>query len=342
MPTLLQRYKSSERTFYKKVSAALVRSFRSVAAAWKRFLHAGSQSVSILVVAHSETPPKGLRISLFGLAGLGMLAAAVLVFAFAFSGALGGARARVSASSAELARAQDELESLRAETSRLSKAYQDFDAALEPILATAGTYEAAKPPKRGGVPSIFAKRSTEAQSLAEIRDTLDQTAPLVSEYGSMLGRMDTVKRTVPAIWPISGNIGHISTTFGTNPNPFTGQSYFHTGIDCSTYRSGDIIVSTGDGKVIFAGVEGGYGRCVIIAHAYGYMTRYGHMDRILVRSGQTVKQGQGIGILGNTGVSTAPHTHYEVVMGRRYLDPTDYLWAGARAHPVITGGGFGD
>ena len=95
MPTLLQRYKSSERTFYKKVSAALVRSFRSVAAAWKRFLHAGSQSVSILVVAHSETPPKGLRISLFGLAGLGMLAAAVLVFAFAFSGALGGARARV-------------------------------------------------------------------------------------------------------------------------------------------------------------------------------------------------------------------------------------------------------
>ena len=209
-------------------------------------------------------------------------------------------------------------------------------------MSTAGTYEAAKGPKRISLPSIFAKRSTEAQSLAEIRDTLDQTAPLVSEYGSMLGRMDTIKRTVPAIWPISGNIGHISTTFGTNPNPFTGQSYFHTGIDCSTYRSGDLIVSTGDGKVIFAGVEGGYGRCVIIAHAYGYMTRYGHMDRLLVHSGQTVKQGQGIGILGNTGVSTAPHTHYEVIMGRRYLDPTDYLWAGARAHPIITGGGFGD
>jgi murein DD-endopeptidase MepM/ murein hydrolase activator NlpD len=209
-------------------------------------------------------------------------------------------------------------------------------------MTTAGSYEATQNPKRISVPSIFAKRSTEAQSLAEIRDTLDQSAPIVSEYGSVLGQMDSIKQTVPAIWPINGNIGHISTTFGTNPNPFTGQSYFHTGIDCSTYRSGDLIIATGDGKVIFAGVEGGYGRCIIIAHAYGYMTRYGHMERLLVHSGQTVKQGQGIGILGNSGVSTAPHTHYEVIMGRRYLDPSDYLWAGARSHPIVTGGGFGD
>jgi murein DD-endopeptidase MepM/ murein hydrolase activator NlpD len=342
MPTLLQRYKSSERTFYKKVTAAFTRAFRRAATAWKRFLHGGRQSVSILVVAHTETPPRGIRISLFGLAGLGMMVAAIVVLAVAFSGGLGGARARVSQSGAELVRAQDELESLRAETSRLAKAYQDFETALEPIMTTAGTFEAVKGPKRGNVPSIFAKRSTEAQSLAEIRDTLDQTAPLVSEYGSMLGRIDSVKSTVPAIWPISGNIGHISTTFGTNPNPFTGQSYFHTGIDCSTYRSGDLIVSTGDGKVIFAGQEGGYGRCVIIAHAYGYMTRYGHMDRLLVRSGQTVKQGQGIGILGNSGVSTAPHTHYEVILGHNYLDPTDYLWSGAHSFPIITGGGSAD
>jgi murein DD-endopeptidase MepM/ murein hydrolase activator NlpD len=341
MPTLLQRYKSAERTAYKRAAAAFDSAFRSVAAAGRRFLRGGSQSVSILVVAHTEAPPRGIRISLFGLAGAGMLAAAVVVLAFAFSGGLGGARARVSASSAELVQAQDELESLREQSARLGKAYQEFEDALGPIMTSAESYGAAQGPKRA-VPSIFAKRSTEAQSLAEIREALDRSAPLVSEYGSLLGQMDSIKRTVPAVWPISGNIGHISTTFGTNPNPFTGQSYFHTGIDCSTYRSGDLIVSTGDGKVIFAGVEGGYGRCVIIAHAYGYMTRYGHMERLLVHSGQTVKQGQGIGILGNSGVSTAPHTHYEVMMGRRYLDPTDYLWAGARSHPIVTGGGFGD
>ena len=342
MPTLLQRYKSAERTVYHKVTAAFASRFRRISAAWKRFFQLGRQSVSILIVAHTETPPRGIRVSLFGLAGALMLGAAVIVLLFAFSGSLGGARAKVSASSAELVQAQDELDSLREQTAHLAKAYQEFETALEPIMSTAGSYGSLQATKRTNSSPIFAKRSSAAQSLSEIRAKLDQSAPIVSEYGSMLGQMDSIKETVPAIWPISGNIGHISTTFGTNPNPFTGQSYFHTGIDCSTYRSGDLIVSTGDGKVIFSGFEGGYGRCVVIAHAYGYMTRYGHMERLLVHSGQTVKQGQGIGILGNSGVSTAPHTHYEVIMGRRYLDPIDYLWAGARAHPIVTGGGFSD
>jgi murein DD-endopeptidase MepM/ murein hydrolase activator NlpD len=342
MPSLLQGYKSVERAVYKKVSTAVAHGFRRVVGACSRFFRAGGQSVSILVVAHNEDPPRGIRISLFGLAGIGMLAAAIIVLAFAFSSGLGGARAKASASSAELIKAQDELEALRAQTSRLGAAYQDFQNALGPIMATDGPHAAAHAIKKPALSILFSRRQAEAQSLAEIRAALDGSAPVIADYGSMLGQMSSIKRTVPAIWPIAGGIGHISTTFGTNPNPFTGQSYFHTGIDCSTYRSGDPIVATGDGKVIFAGVEGGYGRCVIIAHAYGYLTRYGHMDRLLVHSGQTVAQGQSIGILGNSGVSTAPHTHYEVMMGRRYLDPTDYLWSGAHSFPIITGGGFGD
>jgi murein DD-endopeptidase MepM/ murein hydrolase activator NlpD len=341
MATLLQRYKVAERAAYKRFTAALTRAFRATSAAWKSFVQEGRQGVSILIVAHSETPPRGIRISFFGLAGICLLAVSVVLLVLAFSGSLGGAKARISASSEELVQAQDELQSLREEAFRLNKAYQDFEAALQPITSSSISYKAQQGPKRLDISSLFAKRSSEARSLADIRDTLDRSAPIVTEYGSMLGQMDSVKRTVPAVWPINGNLGHLSTTFGTNPNPFTGQSYFHTGIDCSTYRSGDLIISTADGKVIFAGVEGGYGRCVIIAHAYGYMTRYGHMDRLLVHSGQFVKQGQSIGILGNTGVSTAPHVHYEVVMGRKYRDPTDYLWAGARAHPTITGG-FGE
>jgi hypothetical protein len=342
MPTLLQRYKNAERIHYRRVTSFLARAWHRLATLWRRFFDGGSQSITILVVTHDEEPPRGLRISIFGLAGVSMLTLAVIVLVFAFSGGLGGARAKVAASSDELAQARAELNSLKDETARLSLAYKDFQTALSPIMATGGSHDAARETRNISLPSIFAKRASEAQSIGEIREMLDESGPVVSDYGSMLGNMSAVKRTVPAIWPINGNIGHISTTFGTNPNPFTGQSYFHTGIDCSTYRSGDLLVATGDGKVIFAGVEGGYGRCVIIAHAYGYMTRYGHMERILVHSGQMVKQGQGIGILGNTGVSTAPHTHYEVIMGRRYLDPTDYLWSGARSFPIITGGGYTD
>jgi murein DD-endopeptidase MepM/ murein hydrolase activator NlpD len=338
--SLLQRYKSAERGIYKKIASGLAAGALRARRTGERFFRLGNQGLSILIVSHNEQSPRGIRLSLFGLSGIAMLSAAFIVLLFTFSGSLGGVSARVSASSVELARAQNELDEVKAETGRLAAAYQDFEGALEPIMASGSSYSPILPAKKTVAGTLFAKRRGEAQSLAEIRERLDQSAPVISEYGSMLGQMDAVKHTVPAIWPIAGGIGHISTTFGTNPNPFTGQSYFHTGIDASTYRSGDLLVATGDGKVIFAGVEGGYGRCVIIAHAYGYLTRFGHMDKILVHSGQTVKQGQGIGILGNTGVSTAPHTHYEVILGHSYLDPTDYLWLGH--YPIITGGGSAD
>jgi murein DD-endopeptidase MepM/ murein hydrolase activator NlpD len=341
MSTLLQRYKGAERTVYKRFTATLARVYKGISSAWSGFMREGRQSISILIVTHTEAPPRGIRISFFGLAGIGILAVAIVVLSVAFFGSLGGAKARVSVSSSELVQAQDELESVKEQAFQLNKAYEEFETALAPIMNGAISYKASQSPKRLAISSLFAKRSSEAQSLAEVRDTLDRSAPIVSEYGSMLGQINSVKRTVPAIWPIGGNVGHISTVFGMTANPFTGQSYFHTGIDCSNYRSGDPVVATGDGKVIFSGVEGGYGRCIIIAHAYGYMTRYGHMERLLVHSGQIVKQGQTIGLVGNTGVSTGPHTHYEVVMGRRYLDPTDFLWAGARAHPIVTGS-FGE
>jgi murein DD-endopeptidase MepM/ murein hydrolase activator NlpD len=342
MATLLQRYKSAERTIYKRATASFAHACGKIVSAWKSFLREGRQSVSILIVAHSETPPRGFRISLFGLAGICAAAAAIVILIFAFSGSLGGAKARVSESSAELQQAQDELETIREQTDKLNKAYEDFETALGPIMSGPISSKPQQGAKRLALPSLFSKRLSEAQALAEISESLDRSTPVVSEYGSMLGQMDSVKRTVPAIWPIGGNVGHISTIFGMNANPFTGQSYFHTGIDCSTYRSGDPVVATADGKVIFAGVQGGYGRCVIIAHSYGYLTRYGHMERILVHSGQLVKQGSTIGLVGNTGTSTGPHTHYEVVVGRRYLDPTDFLWAGARSHPIIDGGSSND
>ncbi len=342
MQSLLRRYKSAERAVYKKISAAIIVSARRGLAGWLHFVRGGSQSVSILVVTHDEAPPRGIRVSLFGLAGMAMLGAAIVIMAFAFTTSLGGERARARVSNARLTEAQGELDALEAQTSRLSGAFRDFQAALEPIVVKDASIEGAKAAKPPVLSVLFVKRMAEARSLAEIRARLDQTAPVIAEYGSMLGQMDSIKETVPAIWPIAGDIGHISTTFGNNLNPFTGQNYFHTGIDCSTYRSGDLIDATADGKVIFAGVEGGYGRCVIIAHAYGYMTRYGHMERILVHSGQAVRQGQAIGVLGNTGLSTGPHTHYEVIMGRGYLDPTDYLWEGAHSHPIITGGGYSE
>jgi murein DD-endopeptidase MepM/ murein hydrolase activator NlpD len=114
--------------------------------------------------------------------------------------------------------------------------------------------------------------------------------------------------------------------FGQNENPFTGQYYIHKGIDLSTYRQGDPIVATADGQVVAVDYDaGGFGNNVIIRHKHGFYTRYGHMLSIRVQTGQRVQQGEVIGYIGNTGLSTGPHVHYEVHIGSDVVDPYKYL-----------------
>jgi murein DD-endopeptidase MepM/ murein hydrolase activator NlpD len=226
--------------------------------------------------------------------------------------------------------AQEELDQYRDELSRLMDVYGSFNEALSSIVealprSTAG---------QGGLDSaarlgrVFgpARAGDEKTQLSTVTTTFLEAAPLIREYGATLGKMKSVQKSIPSIWPIKGGLGHISTYFGYATNDFTGQRYFHQGIDCSTYRSGDPIVATADGKVVLTANDRSYGLTVVIAHAQGFSTRYGHLDRILVRTGQIVKQGDIIGILGNTGVSTGPHVHYEVMIGDKRTDPMNFLW----------------
>jgi murein DD-endopeptidase MepM/ murein hydrolase activator NlpD len=114
--------------------------------------------------------------------------------------------------------------------------------------------------------------------------------------------------------------------FGQNENPFTGQYYIHKGIDLSTYRQGDPIVATADGQVVTIDYdETGFGNYVIIKHKHGYYTRYAHMQGFKVKIGQRVQQGEVIGWIGNTGLSTGPHLHYEVHVGSDVVDPYKYI-----------------
>jgi murein DD-endopeptidase MepM/ murein hydrolase activator NlpD len=114
--------------------------------------------------------------------------------------------------------------------------------------------------------------------------------------------------------------------FGQNENPFTGQYYIHKGIDISTFRQGDPIVATADGQIVAVNYDGGgFGNNIIIKHKHGFYTRYGHMQSFRVKLGQKVGQGEVIGYIGNTGLSTGPHVHYEVHIGSDVVDPYKYL-----------------
>ena len=91
-------------------------------------------------------------------------------------------------------------------------------------------------------------------------------------------------------------------------------------------KTGTDIYSTGNGRVIYAGWKQGYGKCVIINHGYDYKTLYAHMNKFKVRVGQKVSRGEVIGEVGNTGKSTGPHLHYEVLVNGRNDNPAKYYF----------------
>lgn len=114
--------------------------------------------------------------------------------------------------------------------------------------------------------------------------------------------------------------GRITSGFGYRRHPILGYKKMHNGMDFGAPHGAPIYAVT-DGTIAFAGRKGGYGNFVRINHAGGLGSGYGHMSRIAVRAGQRVKQGQIIGYVGSTGLSTGPHLHYELYKNGRHINP---------------------
>ena len=112
----------------------------------------------------------------------------------------------------------------------------------------------------------------------------------------------------------------ISSVFGLRRHPILGTVRRHQGMDYAA-AAGTPVRALGNGRVIFAGWRGGYGKTIEIRHTNGYVTRYGHLRAIHVRSGQSVNISQTIGQVGSTGLSTAPHLHFEVLVNGVHRDP---------------------
>lgn len=124
------------------------------------------------------------------------------------------------------------------------------------------------------------------------------------------------------IKPISG--GRQSSGFGRRKSPTRGASSYHKGVDWAT-PVGTAVMASSAGTVVKAGWGSGYGYVVYINHADGRQTRYGHLSKVLVSAGQTVSQGQKIALSGNTGVSTGPHIHFELLINGSQVNPLNYL-----------------
>jgi len=144
----------------------------------------------------------------------------------------------------------------------------------------------------------------------------------------MAGR--TTRRTIATVvvtssgrlrWPV---MGQISSPFGWRRSPFGRRRVFHSGLDIRAPR-GRGIVSAGEGRVVYAGWMSGYGKTVVISHAGGITTLYGHCSSLMVGSGSYIRRGQLIARVGSTGRSTGNHLHFEVRRNSTPMNPLRFL-----------------
>jgi murein DD-endopeptidase MepM/ murein hydrolase activator NlpD len=167
----------------------------------------------------------------------------------------------------------------------------------EPETVPAGPVPAAEQNLKalpGRLGSMEADAARSERSLRQLQEYFDDQRSLLA--------------STPSIWPTRG---WVTSDFGTRVDPYSEDRKMHEGLDVATPH-GQQVSSPSDGVVVFNGVEGGYGKVLVIDHGYGVKTRYGHLSETFVRVGDRVKRGDKVAGVGNTGKSTGPHLHYEV------------------------------
>ncbi|MCL2008216.1 MAG: M23 family metallopeptidase [Treponema sp.] len=332
----VHEYKRFENNIVQKIINTFIAFIKAIGVFFGFIWRTLTRRYTVVFVPHSEKKVYNLHISVLSICCFFMVLAAILGTFLWYGATYRSTQSNLAYRDDRLRDAQASLDQIREEVNHLFREVRNFEPALAGTLSTLGadissngrTSQASS----GDLSSFFDIRESPAGTLREVED-LRQIAVFLSsatmpirEIGNLLNSQGALLTEIPSIWPVRGGIGHISMPFGQNINPFTGQYYIHRGIDISTFRSGDPIVVTADGQVVAVEYDhNGFGNNVIIRHRHGFYTRYAHMQTFRVTTGQRVQQGQVIGYIGNTGLSTGPHLHYEVHIGSDVVDPYRYI-----------------
>jgi murein DD-endopeptidase MepM/ murein hydrolase activator NlpD len=281
---------------------------------------------------------------------VGIAAFALLICAGAFYGGISAARAfginnpgaQVATWRAELAQQQDVLETTRRalqqnldalalRLGQMNAHVVRLDALGERLTQMAGLkdgeFDFSSAPSLGGPEEPLS--STEAMQISGVASALDALDEQLSDRNRQLTVLEDLllnrklhDEIRPGGRPVTA--GYISSRFGTRTDPFTGRHAFHKGIDFAG-REGAEVVAVASGVVSWSGERYGYGQLVEINHGNGYVTRYAHNVDNLVAVGDTVRRGQVIARMGDTGRATGPNLHFEVLLNDRPVDPLTYI-----------------
>jgi murein DD-endopeptidase MepM/ murein hydrolase activator NlpD len=136
-----------------------------------------------------------------------------------------------------------------------------------------------------------------------------------------VGQVVRTLAALPLRWPVRAAV---SSEFGRRRSPWSGESEFHDGIDIAAHE-GTRVLAPSAGRVAFVGATPEYGNTLVLDHGNSIRTRFGHLERAMVKMGQRVERGQAVALTGNTGRSTGPHLHYEILVQGHPVNPRQYL-----------------
>ena len=192
-----------------------------------------------------------------------------------------------------------------------------------------GEFDFTSAPSLGGPEEPLLETDSDFMQISGVISALDVLDEQLADRGRQLSVLEDflLNRKLrdevrPDGRPVTS--GYISSRFGSRTDPFTGRRAFHRGVDFAG-REGAEVVAVAAGVVIWSGQRYGYGELVEVNHGNGYVTRYAHNADNLVAIGDTVRRGQVIARMGDTGRATGPNLHFEVLLNDKAVDPLTYI-----------------
>ena len=162
--------------------------------------------------------------------------------------------------------------------------------------------------------------------LERIESRLEIESKSLDEIDQRVNRFEDMMDSRPAMQPIDNRqLTRFNTIFGMRKHPIHGDWRNHNGLDL-TADMGTPVYATGDGVVVLAHYNGGYGNVIFLSHGYGFESRYAHLSKFKITQGQKVRRGDLIGYVGSTGLSTSPHLHYEVLYNNKWINPIYFMY----------------
>jgi len=189
-----------------------------------------------------------------------------------------------------------------------------------------GEFDFGAPPPQGGSEGSAEGQPAQIPSLTTMIDSLQTQLSSREQQLGVLENLILTRELNKQVYPEGRPVGQgwISSYFGARPDPFTGYTAFHRGVDFAA-SEGTQVKAVGAGLVTWAGDRSGYGELVEINHGNGLFTRYGHNEKLLVKAGDMVRKGEPIALMGSTGRSTGTHVHFEVLKNGAQVDPLRYI-----------------